>query len=123
MSDTYLTSTTDNLAHLHSLDRQVPVAMLNLHRFKPNGGREQYRTYGAVAGPFLQKSGAQVQYFGDILAPVIGPQQWDEVALVTYPSLQNFLDMIEDPGYPSELREKALLDSRLYCIEHNPVLE
>ncbi len=35
-----------------------------------------------------------------------------------YPALQNFLDMIEDPAYSSEMREEALSDSRLYCLEH-----
>lgn len=119
MSDAYPTLSTDTLAHLQTLDRQAPVAMLNLLRFKPNGGREQYRAYGAAASPFLKISGAQLLYFGDMLGPVIGPEEWDEVALVTYPTLQKFLDMIEDPGYPSKMREDALLDSRLYCLEHN----
>ena len=89
--------------------------MVNLLRFAPGGGAEQYRQYGQAATPFLVKAKASVRYAGVGIGTVIGGEEWDEVILVEYPSKQAFLDMTGDPDYPSELRANALADSRLYC--------
>jgi hypothetical protein len=48
---------------------------------------------------------------------VIGPDDWDEVVLVEYPSIRAFFEMTGHPDYPSDLRAAALADSRLYCTQ------
>lgn len=116
MPETYINPSRDQMSELLKSGLDGPLVMLNLLRFAPDGGEEAYRAYGEAATPFLQKSGASIRFFGKGAGTVIGgEEQWDEVILVEYPSMQAFIEMTSDPDYPSELRSGALVDSRLYC--------
>ncbi len=117
MTQSYLSPSPQQLEQLSTLDPQASVTMLNLLKFKADGGRQTYQRYGEAAAPFLQRSGAQIRYLGDVAATVIGTDEWDEVILVEYPTLQAFFDMTGDPDYPSQIRADALEDSRLYCTQ------
>jgi len=99
------------------MDIDGPVVMLNLLRFKPDGGEEEYARYAQAATPHLQRSGAKLKYLGNVAATVIGGDTWDRIVLVEYPSKQAFLEMSGDPDYPREIRANGLLDSRLYCSQ------
>lgn len=98
-------------------DDGKPVVMLNLLRFKPDGGRERYFEYIALARPFVEKVGGSVVYAGDGLPALVGgpDQVWDGVALVRYPTRKAFLAMVEDPGYQrtAPVRADALIDAVL----------
>ena len=91
------------------------VAMVNL-RLAPDGGAEEYASYGRQAMPFLQAAGAMVRYVGVGVATAIGPEEWDEVILVEYPIVQAFFDMVSADGYPSAVRTGALVDC-LYATQ------
>ena len=114
MAESFINPSADDIAALRAMDPVGPVVMVNLLRFRPDGGAEQYERYAAAATPFLAKAGATLRYLGDGVATVIGADHWDEVLLVEYPDIQAFFDMTSDPEYPSELRAEGLLDSRLY---------
>lgn len=115
MPETYIHPSPEQIEALRAMDLQGPVVMVNLLRFAPDGGAEAYQRYGEAASPFIAASGATVRYLGHGAATVIGPDRWDEVILVEYPSLQAFFEMTGKPDYPSEIRAGALADSRLYC--------
>jgi uncharacterized protein (DUF1330 family) len=90
-----------------------PVTMLNLLRFKPDGGRESYNKYANAIIPFLEKVGGEVVYLGDATTPLVQPESgndWDAVLLVTYPSRSAFSAMVADPEYQqiTHLRTEAL---------------
>lgn len=121
MTDTHLTPDPGKIAALLDLPLEGPVVMLNLLKFRPNGGAEEYARYANLAQPFLQKAGASLRYLGDVAITLIGGEEWDEAVLVEYPSRQAFLEMTGDPGYPSDVRRDAIEDSRLYCMQdRNP---
>ena len=94
-----------------------PVVMLNLLRFRPDGGRERYAEYVAhfrrMTGPYA----AEVLYLGDGLTALVAEdgQAWDAVLLVRYPSRQVFSEMVRDPEYQggSHLRTEALSEAVL----------
>jgi uncharacterized protein (DUF1330 family) len=95
-----------------------PVVMLNLLRFRPDGGRDSYRRYAEALGPAINaRYGVQVEYLGDGGHAVVAEdgQAWDMVLLVRYPSRQAFAAMIRDPDYRavSHLRSEALVESVL----------
>ena len=95
-----------------------PVVMLNLLRFRPDGGRESYRRYAEALGPAINaRYGVQVQYLGDGGRALVAEdgQAWDMVLLVRYPSRQAFADMIHDPEYraAARFRSEALVESVL----------
>lgn len=94
-----------------------PVVMLNLLRFRPDGGRESYQRYVDGIAGVVARHGVQITYLGEggrALAAEEG-QAWDMVALVRYPSRQHFAAMIRDPEYrrSEHLRVQALVEAVL----------
>ena len=90
-----------------------PVTMLNLLRFKPQGGRDSYMQYAAAIAPFLKKVGGTVVYFGETATPLVAPESdtpWDAVLLVRYPTRAAFGQMVANPDYQqiTSLRTEAL---------------
>ena len=120
MPDSFINPTPENIAALRAMRLDGPGVMLTLHRFGPAGGEPVYRRYGEAAMPFLREAGATIRYFGKGAATVIGPDVWDEVALVEYPTVQAFFEMTTNPEYPSSIREGSLSESRLYCTQEPP---
>lgn len=120
MPETYINPSREQIEAFARMDLEGPLVMLNLLKFNPEGGAETYARYGQAAAPFLQAAGATVRYLGNVAATVIGGEEWDEVILVEYPSRAAFIEMTQNPDYPSEIRSGALLDSRLYCTREGP---
>ncbi|HMC50262.1 MAG TPA: DUF1330 domain-containing protein [Solirubrobacterales bacterium] len=94
----------------------APVTMLNLLRFKPDGGQERYAEYGAAVMPLLEKAGARVVFLGESALPLLGDGRWDSVLLVEYPTCQAFLDMVASAEYQAigHLRTEALEHGELH---------
>ena len=95
-----------------------PVVMLNLLRFRPDGGRERYMEYAEALGQTINaRYGLEVDYLGAGGRPLVAEdgQAWDMVVLVRYPSRRAFAEMIRDPEYRSvsHLRSEALLETVL----------
>ena len=95
-----------------------PVVMLNLLRFRPDGGRERYDDYARaaqeIAGP---DDNAEPVYFGAggrSLEDDRG-RDWDAVVLVRYPSRRAFVDLVRAPAYReiAYIRDEALEDAVL----------
>lgn len=113
------------------LDRDHPLEMLNLVRFReqaayPDGhplhetgltGAEAYRNYGKDSGPVFRKVGGEIVWRGDFQSTLIGPEDeaWDTAFIARYPTAHAFLAMISDPDYQVAVvhRQAAVLTSRL----------
>jgi len=119
VAETYVHPSPAQVEAIEELDLDGPLVMLNLLRFNPDGGAEEYARYGAAARPFLEAARATVRFVSDVAATFIGDDVWDRIILVEYPSKQAFLDMFSTPDYPSEIRAGALADSRLYCSQES----
>ena len=93
-------------------DDGQPVVMLNLLRFKGDGGRETYWHYLGQAGPILARVGAEIVFAGDGMAALAEEdgQSWDAVVLVSYPTRHAFAALANDPDYAvvAPLRTAAL---------------
>jgi uncharacterized protein (DUF1330 family) len=95
-----------------------PVVMLNLLRFRPDGGRESYGKYAAaLRDTYLDKYGAEVLYAGRGSTALVAEdgQAWDAVLLVRYPSRDAFTRMVADPDYQqfTHFRTEALTEAVL----------
>ena len=94
-----------------------PVVMLNLLRFRPDGGREGYAAYVEHFRATSAPHGAEVVYAGDGSTALVAQdgQSWDAVLLVRYPSRRAFSDMVRDPAYQAgaHLRSQALAEAVL----------
>jgi uncharacterized protein (DUF1330 family) len=99
-----------NIKGLSELDQSAPVVMLNLMRFRErsldgNGsGRDAYLRYSALTVPMIKARGGTLLWTGNAKAVALGSEQgnrWDFVALVYYPALTAFTDMMTSPDYES----------------------
>jgi uncharacterized protein (DUF1330 family) len=94
-----------------------PVVMLNLLKFKAEGGRESYAAYMRALTDYTAKIGAEVVYLGDTSTTLVAPaaHDWDAVLLVRYPSREAFSKMVADPEYQAvtHLRTAALEEAVL----------
>lgn len=94
-----------------------PVVMLNLLRFRPDGGRESYQAYVEHLGELGGKFGLEIVYAGNGTTPLVaGPgPDWDMVALIRYTNRQAFAAMVRSPEYQAaeHLRDAALADTVL----------
>lgn len=96
-----------------------PVVMLNLLRFKPDGGAERYAEYSAAVMPIVEALGGRVVWAGVPATALLGGDSWDMVALVEYPTRQAFLEMIGSEEYQAigHLRTEALLEGQLHPMD------
>jgi uncharacterized protein (DUF1330 family) len=101
-------------------DDAQPIVMLNLLRFKVDGGRQRYLDYLAMAGPIVGRYGAEIIFAGDGATALCAEpgQSWDAVALVRYPNRSTFVEMIADPAYAvaDPIRMSALEEAVLQPI-------
>jgi uncharacterized protein (DUF1330 family) len=122
--------TRESIARLRdTFPKDTPVVMVNLLRFRdmasyPKGssfgecsGRHAYKRYMETAMEKLSEVGARPIWMSKAFTCVIAPQdeQWDQIFLVKYPSVDAFMSMLKMPEYLAATvhREAALLDSRL----------
>lgn len=111
-----LLPTEEQFQNIHTVSDQGELVMVNLLRFKPEGGEALYEKYSQLIYPILKRIGARVIYYGNGVMTFIGDDYWDAILLVEYPSRSVFVQMVQDPEYlkASKYREEGLLDSRLY---------
>jgi uncharacterized protein (DUF1330 family) len=97
----------------------TPVVMLNLLRFKPEGGRERYEEYGTAVAPLLEGVGGRIVFLGQPSQALLGEDSWDLVVLVEYPTRQAFLDMVGSKEYRAigHLRTEALACGELHPLD------
>ena len=114
----FILPTQDQFKKIMSQQYKGPIVMVNLLKFKPDGGAESYKKYYEATKQIMEGKGiSRVVYRGNGLMPVIGEEEWDEIALYQYDSIEAFIEMNRNKEYQAILhyRTEALLDSRLYC--------
>ena len=83
-------------------------------------GAEAYGRYGVVALDHVVRRGGVLTLYNDVLQVLIGQTgPWDQIAVMQYPGIDAFVDMIRDPDYQAALvhrdaglAETAILVSR-----------
>src|SRR5947209_19386311 len=99
-----------NIEGLNELDQTAPVVMLNLMRFRERSldgdgsGWDAYLRYSALTVPMIKARGGTLLWTGNASAVALGAEDgngWDYVALVYYPSLAAFTDMMTSADYES----------------------
>ena len=120
-----------NIRGLSELKGHGPVVMLNLMRFHEksldgNGsGWDAYRRYSEHTVPMIKARGGTLLWTGDAkgvaLGQVEGPD-WDYVALVYYPSVEAFLDMMTSADYETKSdpeRKNGCADHLIICTQQS----
>ena len=81
------------------------IFVLNLMRFKPDGGREDYQKYGAVVLPMVMERGGSPVVILDAEVPLVSEEAWEDLYLVRYPTLDALQQMVA-----TETWQKANVD-------------
>ena len=112
-----------NIEGLKAQAHQGPIVMINLMRFHARSldgdgsGWDAYLRYSALTVPMIKARGGTLLWTGDAKAVALGEQagnQWDYVALVYYPSLAAFLNMMTSADYETRSDPHRLNG----CAEH-----
>ena len=99
-----------NVRGLEAIEHQGPVVMVNLMRFRARSldgdgsGWDAYLRYSALTVPMIKARGGTLLWTGDAKAVALGRQegnQWDYLALVYYPTVAAFIDMMTSADYES----------------------
>jgi len=114
---------------LEKIDDETPIVMINLLRYRdqasyppgsdatPCSGREAYERYAEVAMKKVEEVGGRLLWAGRVELGVIAPdeEEWDDVAILQYPSRKAFVHMISQPDYLAAAvhRKAGLADTRL----------
>jgi uncharacterized protein (DUF1330 family) len=127
----YVDPTKESFARFREMERDGPVHMLNLIRFRPRAlyndgteatgaaitGAEAYRAYARESGPILRRLGGRQVWIGTPEVMLIGPEAelWDLAFIAEYPSVAAFVAMLRDPDYRLAVRHRTagVADSRL----------
>lgn len=95
-----------------------PIVMLNLLRFKADGGADEYAKYAAAIAPILEKVGAKILFSGEAAMCFIGAADWDFVVLVEYPNPRVLMTMAQSDEYQAihHHREAGLQGQVNYAV-------
>jgi uncharacterized protein (DUF1330 family) len=104
-----ITPTKEQFTAFANYDRDGEIIMINLLRFsKSSGGenehtgKEAYKDYSDDVVRMVEARGGKVVWTGQPENVLIGDDEtdeWDLVALVSYPSRKAFIDMVSSPKY------------------------
>jgi uncharacterized protein (DUF1330 family) len=116
-----------------------PVQMLNLLKFRDRAsypddydgtedtdvsGEDAYGRYAANTMPHVGKRGGRLVLLGRADEQVIGALgDWDQVAIVEYPSRAAFVDMGRDPDYLTGTVHRTAGLERTAIIATTPVID
>jgi hypothetical protein len=120
-----------NIKGLSELKGRGAVVMLNLMRFHEksldgNGsGWDAYKRYSEHTVPMIKARGGTLLWTGDAKGVALGEGQgpdWDYVALVYYPSIEAFLDMMTSLDYETKSdpeRNNGCADHLIICTQQS----
>lgn len=133
--------TPDQLAAVLEAHPDGPVQMINLLAYReraayPDGyegtepvecsGRDAYQRYAEVALQHVTNRGGRLVLLSAVDGVVLGAmdqREWDEVAIVEYPSLGAFLDMGQDPDYLAATVHRTAGLERSVLLATTPVID
>lgn len=137
MTDAHIDPTREQFEAFKDLDRDHPIEMLNLVRFKDKAeypadhplagqdltGAQAYGNYGKETASILAGVGGEILWSGQFQTMLIGPskERWDAVFIARYPTAGAFMAMVTNPEYQKAVvhRQAAVQTSRL--IRNKPV--
>ena len=79
-------------------------------------GAEAYGRYGVVALDHVVRRGGLLTLYNDVVQVLIGhTRHWDQIAVMQYPGIDAFIDMVRDPDYQAGLvhRDAGLAETTI----------
>ena len=83
------------------------IFVLNLMRFKPDGGREEYQKYGDVVLPMILERGGGPALVLDGQLPLVSEETWEDLYLVRYPELGTLQAMVATEAWQTANQDRV----------------
>ena len=130
--------TIDQLVELFERGGDGPVQMINLLKFKPRAeyppgtedlggtGEEAYQRYGINTLPHVTSRGGRLTLLAvadSIVLGDMGHDDWDQVAIMEYPTRDAFIDMGRDPDYQAGTVHRTAGLERSAIIAVTPIID
>ena len=118
-----------NVKGLKEAGPEGPIVMVNLMRFRERSldddgsGWDAYLRYSALTVPMIKARGGTLLWTGDAKAVALGEEagnQWDYLALVYYPTVAAFIDMMTSADYETRCdphRRNGCEDHVIICTK------
>ncbi len=107
--------TAEQIAALQNYPTDQAITMVNIIKYRAHteeglSGRALYQRYIENIYPLIQKAKGRLVWQGDVAQMVIGDENGkpDQIFLVEYPSVTNFLEMIASPAYQAIGKDRTL---------------
>ena len=113
-----LRPTPEQIQGFLAIEHDGPIVMVNLLKFKPDGGEAEYAKYAAAIRPILKKIGARILFSSNTEFCLLGDADWDAIALVEYPNKMSLIRMSASPEYQAihHHRENGLKGQVNYAV-------
>jgi hypothetical protein len=112
-----LTPTIEEIEALRTHVPPGPVVIVNLLKFRPDGGREAYARYlrAAQAASF---PGVEILHAGAALRDVAAGEPWDYVIIARYPDFAAFAGVVTHPAYQldADAHRPAALEKTIMLV-------
>lgn len=69
------------------------IYVVNLLRFKTDGGANEYQKYGTIASRMIDERGGRVALYLEAEQAMVSDDEWQRMILVRYPSLETLKEM------------------------------
>lgn len=96
-----LTPTVEEIEALRHTIAPGPVVIVNLLKFKPEGGRAAYARYMQEASRCAYP-GVEIIHAGAAARDMGGGEDWDYVIIARYPDYHSFAAAVSDPIYQTD---------------------
>ena len=118
-----------NVKGLKEAGPEGPIVMVNLMRFRERSrdgdgsGWDAYLRYSTLTVPMIKARGGTLLWTGDAKAVALGEEagnQWDYLALVYYPTVAAFIDMMTSADYETRCdphRRNGCEDHVIICTK------
>jgi hypothetical protein len=113
-------------AEIYKLQEEAPkggIVMINLLKFRADGGREAYRRYLEAAGEAVRSRGGnrpRLLYAGIVGDDFGDGEDWDFLMLAEYDDYNHYVETMMDPLYQTEavpIRPEAL-EKTLFMVSY-----
>jgi len=117
-----MSPTPEQIQEFMALEHDGPIVMVNLLKFKPDGGAASYAKYGAAMVAILKSIGARILFAGEARVCLIGDAEWDMIALVEYPNKLALITMAQSAEYQAihHHRKEGLEGQVNYAVIQSP---
>ena len=86
-------------------------------------GQEAFKSYAAVSMPTMERVGGKFLFVGAFGGMFLGPDEdWDVIAIGSYPNLQALVDLYSDPDYRKAFAHRTAACERQKVLTGNALI-